>query len=885
MNGKDMPISLEEEALNFEKYELRDEQLKVVADNLKLGLVLHDVVYSEEKEPIDCRCKYINETYEKITRRTKQELVGKLLSVAIASGKNDWLDKYKTAIIDNQVVSFDNYDGILKKWFNITAYSPNPTRLALLLTDISKRKDAEIALRKSEEENRVIINNLLIGIIVHNGAGEVITCNGEAANILGTTSDNLTRKGLEYPYYNFIHEDDLKPMSIDEFPVSIVLKTKKPLPNYVVGVLRNDIHKTFWLKCSATPVFINDKDIDKVIVSFVDITNQKQMEARIIEDAKELFNQKVQAEATLVSIGDGVIATDNQGMIRVFNAVAEQLTGWSKEEALGHSFENVFHIIKASNRKKHDNIVKKVLSTSKSVDLRGDNILLSHSGAEYYIENSATPIQTKEKGVIGVVLVFRDITDKVLLSKKLDLESQRLSQVVDVAVDMIFELDKDKRITYYSGHGFNKLGYNKLQIIGHKMESIFRDNPAIQNLAYLRAINGSPYSYDCNIERGNQNLWYEVTLSPLYGDDKTITGVLGVCRDITERKQGQQEIEYLSKHDFLTGLHNRHYFVNEMEKIDVEANYPLGVLMADLNGLKIFNDVYGHDIGDNALQAASQVFKTVAGKDDVLARIGGDEFAMLFPRTSKEKMVEVYNHIRKETLQKEVNYLPLSLAVGYEIKNTTFVDIKDAMKIAENRMYRLKLTESMRFRNDAIKRIIEVLHDRHFQLKVNSKIVSDLCRKTGEVLNLKEDAILELEQTGLLHNIGKIFISDEIIQKPDKLTPEEFQIVKLHSEKGYQILKVADKYSHLADYVLYHHEAWNGSGYPRGLKGNDIPLISRIVHMVDSYEAMTSPRPYRQSMSHQDAAREIINCAGKQFDPRIAKIFVEKVLGFELNNL
>ena len=886
MNGKDIPINSEEEVLDFEKYELRDEQLKIVADNLNLGLVLHDIIYDEEGKPIDCRFKYINGAYEKITSRTKQELEGKILSEAIAGGRKDWLEKYKTAIIDSQVVSFENYDPGLKKWFNITAYSPNPTRLALLLTDISKRKHAEAALVKSEEENRIIVNNLQVGIIVYNGEGNVILYNVEATRLFKKPLDHIIGTNLDHPGYDYFFEDGITPMKFEQFPIKIVSRTKKPLLDYVIGVIKKGEKEILWVKCNAAPVFNSNNEIDKVIVSFADITNQRKLEEKIAEDAKELFSQKMQTEATLVSIGDGVIATDTKGIIRVFNTVAEQLTGWSKEEAIGYSFEKVFNIMNIETRKRQDNIVMRVLKTNKSVALHGDDILLSRSGKEYFIENSATPIKTEDKGIIGVVLVFRDITDRVLLHNKLNLQSQRLSQIVDVAVDMIFELDKDKKITYYSGYGFSKLGYSKAQIMGKKIDAIFRDNFAIQNLAFIRAMGGSPYSYDFNLERGNQSLWYEMTLSPLYGDNKkTIVGVLGICRDITERKHGQEEIEYLSKHDFLTGLHNRHYFSSEMEKLDVEANYPLGVLMADLNGLKIFNDIYGHDSGDNALQAASQVLRNVAGKNDVLARIGGDEFAMIFPRTSKEKMAEIYNQIRKEAAKNEINHLPLSLAVGYEIKNNGYVSIHDAMKIAENRMYRLKLTESMRFRNDSVKRIMEVLHSQHAQLKINSEIVSDLCRKIGVAMNLKEDVILELEQTGYLHNIGKIFIGADIINKPGKLTTEEFQIVKLHPEKGYQILKSADQYTQLTDYVLYHHEAWDGKGYPRGLKGKDIPLISRIVHVIDSYEAMTSLRPYRESMTPKEAAQEIMKCAGKQFDPQVARIFVEKVLNFDLESL
>lgn len=885
MNGKDAKFDLETEIIDFERNELQDEQLILMANSLNIGLVLHDIIYDDEDNPIDLRPKDMNGIYEKITRRNKKEFIGQFFSSVYPTRSNDWLEKYKPAILAQKVITFENFDHGLRKWFSITAYSPNSTRLALMLVDISDRKNAEIALIKSEAENKIIIDNLQIGIFVHDGLGRVITYNTAASKMLGVELDHLVEKDLEYPKYKFVHEDGRTPLKIAEYPVSLVMATKKPLSNLFFGIYKENNPEISWVKCSASPIIDEHKNIEKIIVSLVDMTKQKNLEERILEDAKEIMNQKIQIEATLVSIGDGVIATDKLGMINVFNSVAEQLTGWGKEEAIGRPFEDVFCIIRSSTRKKIENIIKKVIKTSQPLEIKGDTILLSRDGKEYYIENSATPIKTNNNGVIGAVLVFRDITDKVLLSKKLVLESQRLSQVVNVAVDIIFELDRDMKITYYSGPGFSKLGFNKSQIMGKKIDAIFRDNLAIQNFAFMRAIDGLQYKYDSNINKGNKNLWFENTLSPLYDDKEKIVGVLGICRDITDRKQGQKEIEYLSKHDFLTGLHNRHFFGSEVEKINIESNYPLGIVMADLNGLKIFNDVFGHDMGDSALQTVSRVLKSFVGSQDIVARIGGDEFAMVFTRTNKEKMKNIYLQILKEISQKEINGLPISLAIGYEIKNDTLGDIQETMKVAESRMYLLKLTQSMEFRNDAVIKIITLLNNKHSQLKKNSEIVSDLSRKIGEALNLEEDVIKELAQTGLLHNIGKVFISDEILQKPGKLTAEEYQIVKLHSEKGYQILKVADKYSHLADFVLYHHEACNGSGYPRGLKGINIPLVSRIIHIADAYEAMTSDRLYRHKVDSKEAARELLRCSEKEFDLQVVQVFVEKILGFTISEL
>jgi HD-GYP domain-containing protein (c-di-GMP phosphodiesterase class II) len=146
----------------------------------------------------------------------------------------------------------------------------------------------------------------------------------------------------------------------------------------------------------------------------------------------------------------------------------------------------------------------------------------------------------------------------------------------------------------------------------------------------------------------------------------------------------------------------------------------------------------------------------------------------------------------------------------------------------------------------------------------------------GEALHFDDDAIKELELAGLMHDIGKITIPDRILDKPGKLTDEEWKIMKTHTINGYNILRSADKYSRLAEYALTHHERWDGSGYPNGLQGEDIPLFSRIINICDSYEAMTADRPYRKAPGKDFAIRELKRCAGSQFDAKLVDVFIHQ---------
>ncbi|MFA7055527.1 MAG: HD domain-containing phosphohydrolase, partial [Acholeplasmataceae bacterium] len=370
----------------------------------------------------------------------------------------------------------------------------------------------------------------------------------------------------------------------------------------------------------------------------------------------------------------------------------------------------------------------------------------------------------------------------------------------------------------------------------------------------------------------------EKTTAPILNNNQEAIGVVIVIRDITDSYKKQQEIEYLSMHDYLTNLYNRRYFVQALDKFDDETYYPLGLMMVDLNGLKLFNDAYGHDIGDLALVKVSSILTRVFNHGEVVSRIGGDEFAIIIKNTSMDYIESKKVEIREQLQGVLIENISLTIAIGYELKKESTEDTEEILRIAENYMYRNKLSEGHSFRNHAIKAILKTLTDKYEAERMHSFKVSEYVVKIGQALGLKLDDIKELELAGLYHDIGKISVPDAILDKPGRLTDEEYEKIKLHTEVGYQILKAADEYSNLAEYALSHHERWDGKGYPRGLKEKGIPLFSRIIAVADSYEAMTADRVYRKKLSDDEAVNEIRKCAGSQFDPKIAKVFVEKVL-------
>lgn len=350
-----------------------------------------------------------------------------------------------------------------------------------------------------------------------------------------------------------------------------------------------------------------------------------------------------------------------------------------------------------------------------------------------------------------------------------------------------------------------------------------------------------------------------------------------VFRDATEKKKKQAEIEYLSFHDQLTGLYNRRFFENELIRLDTARNFPLTVALLDVNGLKLANDAFGHAVGDKVLQKVTELIKKVCRTNDIIARVGGDEFVIIFPKTDSNQAGKIMERLVQVTAREKVGSLNLSISCGWACKQNAGDNIATVLKKAEDHMYRRKLSESASIHYKTIAVIIKTLYEKNQREEQHSKRVSQLCAAIGTALGLSDEDIIELRTVGLMHDIGKIAIDDRILEKSEALSKTEWLEIERHPEIGYKILSSVNQFAPLADYVLAHHERWDGQGYPKGLKGDAIPLEARIIAVADAYDAMTSDRPYRSKLSPDAAIKEIKGNSGTQFDPDIVKVFLEKV--------
>lgn len=437
-------------------------------------------------------------------------------------------------------------------------------------------------------------------------------------------------------------------------------------------------------------------------------------------------------------------------------------------------------------------------------------------------------------------------------------------------------------ITYINDNAVNMLGYKPQEIIDDPAlwtSRIHPDDiaPVMALPERLRTEQPLHLEYRFNCKRGLCR-WLHEKHNLAVNIEGEIE-MIAVCWDITERKEAEERIHYITFHDSLTGLYNRAFLEAEMDRLDTVRQLPVSIILGDLNGLKLVNDTYGHSKGDEMLRTVGEILRSSCRREELLGRWGGDEFVILLPQTARERAEELSKRIKQRCRSAYIEDVPVSLALGFATKNDSSATVSDILKEAEDLMYKQKLTESKSTRSAIVSALLKTLRTRSYETEEHSCRMQIMALELGEALGLPDSELSRLALLITLHDIGKINVPRKILTKKGGLTSEEWKIIKKHPETGFRITRSTEEFAHVAEDILSHHERWDGSGYPRGLKGRQIPFLARIAAIVDAYEVMTNGRPYRKKISSERAMAEISRCAGTQFDPELVELFLVRFTG------
>ncbi|MCL4386114.1 MAG: diguanylate cyclase [Actinobacteria bacterium] len=442
-------------------------------------------------------------------------------------------------------------------------------------------------------------------------------------------------------------------------------------------------------------------------------------------------------------------------------------------------------------------------------------------------------------------------------------------QIIDKIREGILVIDNNFKIKF-ANNGFLKLYLCKFEdIVGKNFFDIVgEENISSWQKAFKEDNEYKLYINELSISLNNkEKLKIRISISSLVDQNGENNGKIILISDVTDEKILEEQIKYLGFHDALTGLYNRSYFEEEFKRLDNSRNYPLGIIMGDLNGFKLINDVFGHLKGDDVLKQVAEILVKSCRKSDIVSRYGGDEFIILLPKADSEVLQNITERIKKACREFNAESSFITISTGNAIKETDNIDMEGLLIEAENAMYNAKIDESKEAKELIIKYLEKKYQERRENINENLNRKLLIAERLAKSLGLSSKNLTELKLLIKLHDIGMIIIPDYIINKPGFLTPKEKKLIEKHSEAGYRIAESTGNLAAIADAILHHHENWDGSGYPKGLKGENIPLLSRIAAIIDAYDAMASDRPYRKALPINKVKNEFEKSKGKQFDP------------------
>ncbi len=851
---------------------------KQILDKSDTGYARLKITYSQDK-PVDFQFMDVNASFEKITKISRRNLVKRKGSAIFADSFDElslWRQFCEVANTKNSK-EYEGYSSLFQINYLIKICSLKKDQIVLLLKEINS---SEIPLLEQSDKESFLGNYLKNMVWIIGMDFQITYVSPSVGSVLGYSAVEMLSKSV----FNIVSST-----SIDSFMTVFEVDADNPQigdDNEILTMEVEMINKAGNIILTEQLIqYLHDISgkITSIIANVRDITERKMEKEKVIRSEERL-------RMILDSTAEAIFGISLVGTITFCNNSCLGMLGYTHQnELLGKNAHKLFH-----NRNVFNQIIPpeqcEILKTLKTgVGIRvDDDVFWKKDGTSIQIEYYAYP-QFHDNKIEGAVITFFDISAQLKIERDLK-ESIRSKSVIlanlpGMAYKCLF--DRQWTMQFVSDGCFALTEYRPESLLNNRDLS-FNDLIAPEYREHLwrvwgeAAKNRTPIREEyIIITASGKHKWVLEQGQALYNETGEVEALEGLILDISDQKIKQLEIQYMSQHDLLTGLFNRAYFEKEKDRLDNFKYLPLSIIIGDINGLKLTNDAFGHDEGDRLIQRTASLITGCVRENDIVARTGGDEFTILLPNTDSEtayyylKKIQAQCKRGKDKLAMGNNFISLSL--GFATKESPEENIIGVQKYAEDFMYKRKLLERNSIHNSFLSSITATMFEKSQETEEHAERMRTLSVQMGTKLGFNQKDLDELALLATLHDIGKVSIDRNILNKPGKLTPEEWLEIKKHPEIGYRITKASSELATIAEYVLSHHERWDGKGYPQGLKETHIPIQSRIIGIVDAYDAMTNERPYRPARSSAEAIAEIQLNSGTQFDPNLAGIFVDLI--------
>ncbi|QUI21548.1 diguanylate cyclase [Vallitalea pronyensis] len=601
---------------------------------------------------------------------------------------------------------------------------------------------------------------------------------------------------------------------------------------------------------------MNHKDFNTLIQTYIEqLSHSDKSSFKFTKSEDTMFKSSSMLVEAFEHVHHGIIILNHKGRIRLMNKPAKKALHCHDDTISGQTYTCLF-------QPKNIPLIHKI-----------DDEQFAFT----YSNNQTSTFNLTFKYLSGhkyVMITLRDLTDMNHLHQQLAETNFRFDKLMQHTSDVLLRLTKKGTITYYHCGEMMSLKLNARQYLHKNVFELLPVDLAKQVISTAKKVLASNQlqTFKAHLDIKQKKYYFLVRMFKDVDDQ-----VMCLARDISEKISIENKLEYYNIYDSLTGLYNRTYFEDRLDYYDDPAFLPMGLVICDLNGLKLVNDTLGHSMGDSIIKESSRIIKSALSNYEEACRIGGDEFAVFFPNCNRALLEKYKTTIMNglDTYNTSHPKLPLSLSIGYSLKETMDTDMESVFVAADNNMYHEKLLMGIKNRNTMMEGLIQSVTHKEYKTEAQKKALNDYVVKLAKAIHYPHQNMDNLKLFVDFHDIGEVSIPDYILYKKEPLTVEEIEWIKRHSEVGYKISLSIPHLFHIADWILKHHEWWNGEGYPLNIKGSDIPLECRLFAIVEGYMAMISEKPYKKALSKEEAIEELRSCAGEQFDPFIVEQFIK----------